>query len=282
VRLHLRPTAALAAAALALGTGLVAAGPATAENLSTPSAAATFDSVSITGLKNKITVPKYGKYRTVSFTANITGTASDGGTTDVNGDGLSIDYKAYDADFYGPKIVNLKTKASSASDIFVTAPQTVTTGANTFTFRISYSTAPGLYEVRLPITQNDWTTSPRVSTTKTATFRFKIFANKTVSKKMTSASAPSWRPGATAKFTVRAPAYQKGAKVTMFYKTAKAKKFTKVVAGKLKVKPKKSTYSSIVVLKTKKLRPGHKIYFTIGKTTWAPKYQTKKTKIVRL
>lgn len=272
MRIPTRLTASLAATALALGAGLVSAAPGAAESSSpavSASPAAAFDSLTISGLKKKHTLPKSGKTRTVTFTVNVAGAPSN----------EDVEYKPYDAEYSSAKVVQIKSKVKSSSLPRLLSPATLDPGANAYQLQIPSYVAPGIYEVRIPVTQNDWTTGSRVPTTKTVTKRFQVHATKKISKKSTSFFAPSWRDGATAKFTFRAPEYQKGAKVTLYYKKASAKKYTKIVTKKLKVK--KGAYNSQAILKTKKLYPGHKIYFKVGKTKWAPGYKTKAVKIVR-
>lgn len=289
VRLHTRIVGAVSAVALTLGTAVVASAPAhastdtdAAAHATTPASSARFDGVSISGLKKKQKLPvKNGRTRTVNFTVNITGSPSDGGVTDINGDGLSIDYKVHDADFKGASIVSLKSRVKKKARTLprLNVPTTVSPGANTFSIGLHNYVSPGRYEVRIPITQNNWTDSPRVSTTKVATFRINVQAPKKLSRNRTSYYAPSWRTGAAAKFTINAPSYKRGAKVTLFYRTANGKKFTKIASKKLKAKG----TSSIATAKinTKKLRPGHRFYFKVSKNKWAPGYKTKTDRVVR-
>lgn len=289
MRLHSRIVGAVTAAALTLGTAVVAA-PATAATepatgpsaTSSPASSARFDGVSISGLKKKQKMPKKsGKTRTVNFTVNIAGTPSDGGISDVNGDGLAVDYRAHDVDFRSATVVPLKSRVKKKyrSAPRILYPSTVTTGANTYSLQISSYTSPGRYEVRIPITQNDWTTSPRVSTTKVATFVVNVRAPKKLSRSQTKYDVPGWRTGQAAKFTINAPAYKRGAKVTLFYRTAKGKKFTKIATKKLKVKGASSRATAKI--STKKLRVGHRFYFKIAKDKWAPAYKTKTDRVVK-
>jgi len=281
VRTHSRIVAAGVAAALALG---LAAAPATAADQATdsaasPAAAATFSKVSISGLKKKVNLPKSGT-RTVKFTVNISGTASDGGVTDVNGDGFAVDYKAHDASFAGAKVVSVKSNVHKKTRTVprVNSPVKVSTGKNSFSLAVHSYTSPGLYEVRVPITQNDWTGTTRVSVTKVAKLRFELLATGAVSKASTTYYAPSWKPGKTATFTVTAPVYLKGAKATIFYKKSGAKKFTKVKSAKFKAKS--TAYRSTAKIKTKALSKSGKFYIKVSAVKWAKGYKTKTDKIV--
>lgn len=273
MRLPTRLTASLAATALVAGAGLVAAAPATAQTqpageVAAVSPAADFSSLTISGLKKKQKLPKAGKIRKVKFTVNIAGAPAD----------ANIEYKNYDADFAGPRVVPIKSKVKNPNKPRIVYPSTLAPGANTFTLEIPSYASPGSYELQIPVTQNDWSTNPRTVTTKVVKAKVNINATAKISRAATSYFAPSWKTGATAKITFQAPAYQKGAKVTLQYKAPKSK-WKKVTTKKLKVK--KGAYNATAVLKTKKLRPGHKIRFKVSKVKWAPAYKTKTDKIVR-
>ena len=173
--------------------------------------------------------------------------------------------------FYGAKIVNLKSKVKSPYAPFVTSPSALATGANTYSFKLSYSTAPGLYELRVPVTQNDWTSGTRVSTTKVAKFRFQVLANKKVSKKVSYGDVKRFTLGKTGTFTLTAPTYQRGAKVTMYFKKKGSKSFTKVKTAKLKGKA--SAYKSTATFKTKAVQQTGTVQFRVAKVKWAPAYK---------
>ena len=292
MRLHSRIIGTVSVAALALGTAVAASAPATAAPdaelgdtaTSSPASSARFDSVTISGLKKKHKLPvkvKAGQTRTVNFTVNITGSPSDASVNDVNGDGLAIDYKTYDAEFKGATVAPLKSRVKKKNRIAprIDSPLTVATGANTFSIKTHPYTSPGRYEVRIPITQNDWTSRSRVSTTKVATFVINVVAPKKLSRSQTSYYAPSWRTGTAAKFTFNAPEYKRGAKVTLFRSTAKGKKFTKIASKKLKSKG--TALRSTVKINTKQLRPGHRFYFKVAKNKWSPAYKTKTDRVIK-
>lgn len=265
VRLHHRLTAALATVSLALGAGVAVAGSATAAPDSTPAATASFSSVKISGVKKKYTIPKSGT-KEYTFKVSITGTAA----------GDDVEYKPQDADFDGAEIVNLKTKVKSPYRIYVYQPSRLKTGSNTYSFRLPSYASPGKYELRVPVTQNDWSTSPKTSVTKVAKVRFEVWANKSATAAATRYYLTPFQKGKTAKFEFKAPEYEKGAKVTLYYKPKKAKKYKKLVTKTLKVK----NGSAQAILKTKKIWVGDKFYFKVGATSWAKSYKTRVDKIV--
>src|SRR5690606_2171224 len=156
----------------------------------------------------------------------------------------------------------IKSKVKHPSKPRIVSPSTLALRANTFTLEIPWFASPGSHELQIPVTQNDWRPNPRTVTTKVVKAKVNIDAAAKISRAATSYFAPSWKTGATAKITFQAPAYQKGAKVTLQYKAPKSK-WKKVTTKKLKVK--KDASNATAVLKTKKLRPGHKIRFKVSK-----------------
>lgn len=270
MRLHTRIVGAVSAVALTLGTAVVASAPAhastdtdAAAHATTPASSARFDGVSISGLKKKL--KQNGKGRNVAFTLNIAGSATD--TSNVR----------YTVGT--PEVVRLKSRISTGVDPYVSRNYEGLVGANPLRLTLLTSNAPGLYEIRIPVTQRDL--SARTETTKTATKRFRLHATKKFSKSRTSIRPNTWIPGKTAaKFEISAPTYQKGAKVTMLYKKQGTKKFVKLGTKKLKLK--KDAYSSTVKFSTKKLTKNGKVRFKFKKVKWAPGYAiTGKVKVGR-
>lgn len=268
-----RATTAVAALALAATGALVAVAPAQA----TTPATATFTSVKVSGLKSKYTLTS--KAKQYSFKVNITGTAADSGvSTDNNGDGLNILYKPYDSDSSGPKIKKIASKVKNPTLPSISShPRDLRTGANTYKLSVSQYTSPGVYEIQIPVTQQNWTTWPRTNVTKIVKKRVTINANPKLTRAATSYYASSWRIGKTASITFRAPAYQSGAKVTLYYKKAGTKKYSKIVTKKLAVK--KGDYQASTVLKTKKLTKSGHVYFKVTNVKYAKGYKTKPAKI---
>lgn len=262
MRLHHRITAATATAALALSAAFVAAAPATAtatdsatSSSATAASTATFDGVSITGLKKK--QKQKGTVYEVAFNLRIAGSAPD--TSNVR----------YTVGT--PEVVQLKSRVKTGVAPYVSRNYEGAVGDNPLRLTILSTSAPGLYEVRIPVTQRDLTTYAEV--TKTATKRFQLHATKKYSKSKTYIYSNRWDSRTAAKFTINAPRYQRGAKVTMIYKK-KGAKAVKIGTKKLKAKKgEQNKYNSTVVFTTRKLGRSGKITFKFSKAKWAPKYK---------
>lgn len=275
MRLHSRITGAVSVAALSLGTLVATGAPAAAAPDVKPgapaavSSAAAFDSVTISGWKKTAKLPKSTKTRRINFTVHIAGSPSSN----------DIRYRNYDANGNYPRVVPVKSKVKDPTKPRILYP-TIDAGANTYTLEIPSYVSPGRYDVHIPVTQVDWTTSPQTITTKNVTARINISATKKISKQSTRISANTWRTGKAAKFSISAPAYQKGAKVSMLYKKKGTKKFVKLQSKKLKLK--KGAYSSTVKFSTKALTKNGKLRFKFKKVKWAPGYAiTGKVKVGR-
>lgn len=266
---RMKRTATMATAlALVAGAALVASPAA----LAAPAPGA-FTTPTIGGLPGSITLPTSGA-KEYSFTVSFSGTPSDGGYTDVNGDGAGLLYYASDENFGGPTATPVSTVAKSyIYKPSLTSPSTIVPGTSGgFKLRVSYYTTPGVYRVSVPVTQRYY---PSIKTTRWATVQITINANAKASKATTSYYAPSWKVGKTAKVSVSTNEYQNGAKVTLYYKKNGTKKYKAVVSGKLK---KSGSYSK-VTLKTKKMTKSGKVYLKVGKVKFAPSYKTKTVKI---
>ncbi|MGP7961172.1 hypothetical protein ACTVCO_10250 [Sanguibacter sp. A247] len=266
-----RAATTVATLALAASGALVATAPAYAAT--TP----TFTGISVSGLKSSYTLSS--KAKEYAFTVSVSGTAADKSViTDDNGDGLMVLYKPYDSQFYGPKVKTVSSKIKDASAPRISSyPNNVVTGANRYKLRISALTSPGVYEIAIPVTQQNWTTFPSTKVTKIVKKRVTVKAHPKLSLAATRYYAPSWRVGSTAKISFTAPAYQRGGKVTLYYKKKGAKKYTKVVSKTLVLK--KGAYSSSAVLKTKKLTKSGRVYFKVSSVKYAKGYKTKTTSI---
>lgn len=269
-----RAATAIAALALAASGALVAVAPAQA-------APASFTGVSISGLKKNYTAATTAyPGKSYSFTVNLTGSADDDGYTDINGDGVGVWYNAHDAvKRQSITVKAIKTKVKRPSAPSVTRPSTMTNGKNTFKLNVTKYTTPGVYEVSIPVTQywkdREVTPTQYRETVKYAKARFTIKASTKNSRASTNVSSSSWRIGKTAKFTAYTPEYQKGAKVTLYYKKKGAKKYTKLTSSTVKVK----NGLAKATLKTKKLtRAGH-IYFKVSGVKYAPGYKTTVSKV---
>lgn len=266
-----RAATTFATLALAASGALVATAPAHA------AATPTFTGLSVSGVKSSYMLSS--KTKEYAFTVNVSGTAADSSvTTDDNGDGLSVLYKPYDSEFYGPKVRTLSSKIKNATAPSISAyPNNIVTGANTYKLRVSAYTSPGVYELAIPVTQQNWTVSPHGKVTKIVKKKVTIKANPKLSLAQTSYYAPSWRVGKTATITFNAPAYQHGGKVTLYYKKKGAKKYTKIVTKSLVAK--KGSYRATAVLKTKKLTKTGHVYFKVSSVKYAKGYKTKAQKI---
>ena len=279
-----RAATTFATLALAASGALVATAPAhatDAQPTGTQTAATpVFTSATITGLKSTYTAPKTSKSRVArksySFTLNVTGTASDASSyDDTTGDGLAVSYAARDANYDGPSIKAVKTLVKNPYLPTLDSPTSLRSGANKFTVEMSEYVTPGVYEIRVPVRQSVSRSS--TTTYKVATKRFTIKANTTSSVAQTRVRNYGWRIGKTATFYVSAPAHQKGAKITLYYKKQGAKKYSKVVTKKLVVK--KNSSSATTELKTKKLTKTGHIYFKVTGVKYAPAYKLKPIKI---
>lgn len=257
--------------ALTAGSALVATAPAQA-------VAVPEHEVSITKNSSKVTTSTTTGGKSWTVTATFTGPASDDGLTDVNGDGVGIYYYVQ-----YPQIDLVKSRVASPSKPRVASASTGSSlkpgDTISITLQTTKYTSPGVYTIKVPVKQysrlQDGTQWVYAESEKFATATFEIHANKKVSVAETGFSAPSWKTGATAKFTFRAPAYQRGAKVTLYVKKKGTKKYVKLASAKLK----EDGYNSSTKIKGKKLRAGDKIYFKVAKATYSPAYKTKVVKI---
>lgn len=270
-----RAATAVAALALLGGTALVAAPGA----IAAPAPGA-FSVPAFAGLKSSITLPKSGS-KDVKFSITFTGTPSDNGYTDVNGDGAAVYYRLSspsDSSWYKPKRVSSVDKTNVfAPSLYSPYSSNAAPGTTSgFYIRVYSTMTPGKYTFRVPVTQYQWaSTGTSIVTTRWATKTINVKASTKYSKANTGASAPGWRTGGTAKITLRAPEYQTGAKVKGYYRANGSKK-TKYIG---KVKLKKSKGYAKGVIKTKKLTKSGKVWFKVGKVKFAAKYTTKKAKV---
>lgn len=264
----------IATVALAGSSALVVAAPASAADPVIPTTPLTFEQPTITGLPAKIALPSGSTRKTVSFTVNVPGTPSDGSYTDVNLDGHEVWYQQSPS----ATVTVISSRVKPTSTPWVNRPTPITAGPLAFSLDISRYNTPGLYEVAIPIKQLAYVNRQFVDSTLVATARFALYANTKASLADTSVFAPSWRNGETAKITFRAPAYQKGAKVTLYVKKKGKKKYVKLTSAKLKA----SSYQSQAKLKGKNLRTGDKIYFKVATVKYAKGYKTKATKITKV
>lgn len=268
-----RAATTLATLALAGSGALVATAPAYA-------ASATFTGATISGLKSTYTPPTSKRTtfvkKSYAFTLNITGTASDATSyDDSNGDGLSVSYDDFDANFDGPSIKAVNTRVKSPYLPRLDAPASLKNGANTFTITLPDYATPGVYEIKIPVRQHEFESG--LKTYKVATKRFTVKANTKNSLADTRISNYGWRVGKTATFYVTAPDYQKNATITLYYKKKGAKKYSKIVSKKLVVK--KGSSVATTELKTKKLTKSGHIYFKVSGVSYASGYKTKAAKV---
>ncbi|MBD9699974.1 hypothetical protein IGS67_10795 [Flavimobilis sp. GY10621] len=269
-----RAATTLATLALAASGALVATVPAHA-------APATFTGASISGLKSKYaTSTATYPGRSYSFTVDVAGSADDGSYTDITGDGVGAWYQTYDPKAVkGSHVVKVKTRVSQVSLPRIENPSKVTTGKNTYKLVVNRYTTPGVYELRIPITQRSYDPATReyTDTVRYATKRVTINASTKVSFSDSSFRNYGWTVGKTATFYVTTPAYQHGAKVTLYYKKKGAKKYSKITSKTLKAK--KGSYSARAELKTKKLTKAGHLYFKVSGVAYAPGYKTPKIKV---
>src|SRR6218665_2476296 len=179
----------------------------------------------------------------------------------------NLRYYWYDASYASPTVTlldrNKKVKSSNVNavkyaytnDYSSTAVPGTAKGIN---FSISPYTAPGKYRLNLPVTQKGY--NPSSTQTLFGYKQITIKANSSYSKANTGLSG-SGRVGKTWKVSMLAPAYQAGAKVTLYTKAKGQKKFKKVGAAKV-LKNYNSTYSRTGKLKLsgKYTKKGSKVY----------------------
>ena len=272
-----RIVAAVASAALLLTMSVA---PASA-------AAPTAGTFNVTGTTaSKIRTPTILKagttpHREIKLSVNVSGTPSDVGYDDSNGDGATVGYSAYGGTTY-PKIVALRTKEKRPSVPYLTSPTRMKSGSNTFRVHVGIYTTPGLYEARIPVTQTFYPAGKYTSTktTRTVKVRFQVIANTKTSKTSTRAASSSWRKGKTATIRLSAPEYQQGARVAMYYKKKGAKNYAKLGTKKVTMQKKYGRYNSTAIFKTRKLTKSGTIIFKISSVKYAKGYKSRTVKVV--
>jgi hypothetical protein len=261
--------------ALALGTTLaLAAGTALVTTAPAQAASAGTHAVSITRNPGKVTTASTYGGKTFKITATLSGPASDDGYIDKTGDGIGLWYSAQ-----YPDVKLVHSRVASPSKPYVAhwdRPSSPVPGSKlTATIRVTSSTSPGVYKISFPVKQFAKIGTEYVESVKTATAKFTVTANKKVSLSETGLASSSWRAGATAKLTLRAPEYQQGAKATLYVKKKGKKKYVKHSTKKLR----EDGYRSSAKFKVKNLRKGDKLYFKIAKAKYAPAYKSKVAKV---
>lgn len=141
--------------------------------------------VTIASNPGKVTTSSTSGGKTFKITATFSGTASDGGYTDTNGDGVGLWYLAgY------PELNLVSSRVASPnkpSVVDVAKDSNPVPGSKiTAAIRVSASTSPGVYSVTFPVTQLASVDSQYVESSKTATAKFTVYANKKVSVSETS------------------------------------------------------------------------------------------------
>lgn len=257
-------------AGIALSTALIASlglGASTAN----AAVSGTFGDVT-TSNPGQITTPTTSTAKTKSITVSFNGPAVNTNRT----------YVMFDSAYDGPSVSIAKRNGGVSSAYvnkpYLDGPYTTLNPATTSvaTFSAYKYTTPGQYKLTIPVSKRDYNTvtGTYTWTTLKTTKNITVNANPKTSKAETSAYG-SGRAGKTFKASVTAPNYQAGAKVTAYYKAKGTSKWKKVKTTKLK---KTNGYSSKANLNISKKHNvggrGGKIYFKIGKVTFAGSYQT--------
>ncbi|QIK83936.1 hypothetical protein [Sanguibacter sp. HDW7] len=246
--------------------------------VTTPAASAdtvepTLGTPKISGLARTV-VPSASGTRTFTFNLSVVGSPDDGGYSDVNGDGVGV--------YYGggwAEVVKVSSRVAKPIGAYVSRVGSVTTGKPVkYKLELAKFASPGRYEIRVPVKQYYKLNGQYLERQVIGRFRFDVRANTNISKANTYFSAPSWKPGATATFTVRAPEYQRTAKVALFVKKKGKKSYTRVALTTLG----KASYGSVVKIKAKNLRVGDRIYFKVGSVSYAPGYSLSSVLIKRV
>jgi len=265
-----------------LGVSTLAAAGATALvlSMSTPALAAenpTFGGLTVSN-PGTATVPSSAKGSTKKISVKFNGPLPPADKT------YQISYGMYEADFYGPKIT-LSKKNKKLSSKYVSLPylsassSASPTANNALEVKLSRYTTPGKYKITVPVTQHDRRVTPTKVTTLNSTKYLTVRANKKVSQSLTGLSG-SGTLGKTWKVSMVAPAYQAGAKVTLYVKAKGKKKYKKVGATKT-LKSSNSTYSKTSKLKLpgKYTKKGTKVYVKVKAVAYSGAYKSKPQKI---
>ncbi|NKX92942.1 hypothetical protein HF995_06570 [Sanguibacter hominis ATCC BAA-789] len=261
--------------AFALGTTLaLTAGAALVATTPAQAAVARTHAVTIASNPGKVTTSSTSGGKSFKITATFSGTASDGGYSDKNGDGVGLWYLASYPEL---KLVSSRVASPNKPYVVNVAKDSnpVPGSKITATIRVSASTSPGVYSVTFPVKQLAYVGSQYVESTKMATAKFTVYANKKVSVSETSLASSYWRAGQTAKLTLRAPDYQRGAKATLYVKKKGKKKYVKHSTKKLR----EDGYRSSAKFSVKNLRKGDKLYFKVTKAKYAPAYKSTVAKV---
>lgn len=233
---------------------------AAAVTVAEPAQAADFSAPTITGLASSYTLPKSSS--TITFAVTFGGAPAD----------TNVSYSMSDESYNGPSITLLKSssKAANVSKLYVRQDFSYSDvlPGNSLGLSIStrYYSTPGVYEVRVPIKQNDYSSGTRVTTVQWATAQFTLTGTAAVSKSQTRGGISGYiGKKFTGSFT--APDYYKGARLTLTFKAKGAKKYVKVFSGKLNA----NGYTKITVKKGVIKKTG-KTKYTVSGVTYAPSY----------
>lgn len=141
------------------------------------------------------------------------------------------------------------------------------------------STSPGKWRVSTAVTKRQWNGSTYVNTVASGYKDISINASKSYSKRNTSLSGYG-RANRAFPLTVRAPYYQVGAKVRVYYKAKGKKKYKKVATGTLKSGDAYFSKTKIKIRASKLARSG-RLYVKIGSRPYAPAYNSAVGKLRR-
>lgn len=205
----------------------------------------------------------------------VTGTVSFSGTVNSN-----YGYYLRDAAGYLPRpsIVKKNKGVKSANVVrpYLDSRGLMAPGVkNSVTVSVYRYTTPGKYRVAVPVSERAYGSWTGTKTDKTEYLT--IRGNAKTSKSLTSFSGYSNRDRSF-NMTVRAPDYQRGASIRVYYKKSGSSSYKKVATKSLKTSSYNSR-ASFKISKSYKLRPGGSIYVKIGSVTYAPSYKTGSAKI---
>lgn len=222
--------------------------------------------------------PTFGNAKLVGASSTSTGTKDVPFT--LSFDGPAADNNTYYKASGSAKMIGYNTKIRSSylkkiQGVYPTSGAPTPDAPKRVDWSIyDLSTSPGKWRVSATVTKNTWNGSTYVQTRATAHKDIVVNASTSYSKRNTSLSG-SARAGKTFPLTVRAPYYQVGAKVSVYFKAKGSKRFKKVATSTLKSG---DAYSSKVTIKISKKHnvagKGGKIYVKVGARPYAGAYQS--------
>lgn len=133
------------------------------------------------------------------FTVTVSGTPSDVGYGDSDGDGIGVKYSEHDEAAQATRFTAVKVPDKSPTLPKRSGPSIdEREGANTLQIQVDANTSPGVYEVSVPVTQTVTTYKPsfkQTTVTQSAKARSTVLSNAKVARSDTSVSVSSYQIG---------------------------------------------------------------------------------------